>query len=410
MVNSRTASPFKPVPDGTVTSPKGFQAGAVYSGLKTEGEGKLDLAILYAEKPCTAAGVFTTSTFKAASLRVCERHIAGGKAQAVVVNAGIANAYVGEQGVKDAEEICALVGRKLGLSPGRVLIASTGLTGMELPMGIIRRAVPGIPLARTGGHDMARAIMTTDRRPKEMAVSFELGGKTVTLGGIAKGAGMIHPNMATMLVFLTTDAAVERRFLQAALRDAADATFNMLTIDGDTSPSDTLLVLASGAAGNKHVKSDSPDADVFRAALTHVCAFLAKSIARDGEGAEKVIEVTVDGAASQKDARDAARTIAGSTLVKAAVHGNDPNWGRVIAALGRSGARVAEDRLVCYINGICVFDEGKPIPFFREAAVKAMSAPEVSIRVSLNLGDASATAWGCDLTEEYVTFNSKYTT
>ncbi|MDO8532478.1 MAG: bifunctional glutamate N-acetyltransferase/amino-acid acetyltransferase ArgJ [Dehalococcoidia bacterium] len=410
MLNSKNSSPFKQVPDGTVTSPTGFQAGAVYSGLKTEGEGKLDLGILYSEAPCAAAGVFTTTSVRAASVRVCARHIAGGKAQAVVVNAGIANAYVGEQGVKDAEEICTLVGRKLGIGPGRVLIASTGLTGMELPMGIIRRAIPGIPLSVSSGHDLARAIMTTDRRPKEVAVSFKLGGKAVTLGGIAKGAGMIHPNMATMLVFLTTDAAVERRFLQAALRDAADSTFNMLTIDGDTSPSDTLVLLANGAAGNKSLSGDSPDADVFRAALTEVCAFLAKAIARDGEGAEKMIEVTVDGAASQKDARDAARTIAGSTLVKAAVHGNDPNWGRVIAALGRSSARVVEQKLMCYINGICVLDEGKPIPFFREAAVKAMTAPEVSIRVSLNLGDASATAWGCDLTEEYVTFNSKYTT
>ncbi|MBI4307404.1 MAG: bifunctional glutamate N-acetyltransferase/amino-acid acetyltransferase ArgJ [Chloroflexi bacterium] len=405
-----TAAPATPLPDGTVTSPQGFLAGAVYSGLKTEGEGKLDLGIFYSETPCAAAGAFTTSAVKAASLRVCERHVAGGKAQAVVVNAGIANAYVGEQGIKDAEEICALVGRKVGVSPGQVLIASTGLTGMELPMGIIRRAIPTISLSRTGGHDLARAIMTTDRRPKEVAYSFQVDGKAVTLGGIAKGAGMIHPHMATMLAFLATDASVERRFLQTSLREAVDDSFNMLTVDGDMSPSDTVLLLANGAARNTPLDSESPGAEVFRAAVKEACVYLAQAMARDGEGAEKLIEVTVEGALSRDEARKAARTIAGSTLVKTAVHGNDPNWGRVIAALGQSGARVAEEKLVCYINGICVMDEGKPIPFFREAAVKAMTAPEVSIRVVLNLGDASATAWGCDLTEEYVTFNSKYTT
>jgi glutamate N-acetyltransferase/amino-acid N-acetyltransferase len=330
--------------------------------------------------------------------------------RALIVNAGIANTCVGEQGFIDAEEMTSLAAQKTGTAPEQVLVCSTGVIGVELPMSLIRSGVEQIELTGNGGADMARAIMTTDTRPKEVAVSFEVGGRQVFLGGIAKGSGMIHPNMATMLSFLTTDAAVEREFLQAALSQVADETYNMLTVDGDSSTNDTVLLMANGAARNTEITDASPDADTFMAALRQVCTYLTQELARDGEGASHLIVVEVARATDITDARNAARTIASSSLVKSAVFGTDPNWGRVLAALGRSRAAVEEDKIDLFINGVCIMEAGKPIPFHRDAVVAQMRRPEVTFRLQLNLGSGEATAWGCDLTEEYVIINSAYTT
>ena len=261
-----------------------------------------------------------------------------------------------------------------------------------------------------GGHSVARAMMTTDTRPKEVAVTFEVGGCRAHLGGVAKGSGMLHPNMATMLSFVATDAAVEQEFLQATLREAADASFNMLTVDGDTSTNDTVLVLANGLAGNRAIAAGSSDAATVKEALLQVCAALTREMARDGEGASRLIIVEVVGAQDTADARKAARTIASSSLVKSAVYGADPNWGRVLAALGRSGAAVDENRIDLFLNGVCIMEEGKPVPFHRDAVVALMRGSEVAFRLQLNLGDGQATAWGCDLTEQYVIINSAYST
>ncbi len=399
------------VDGGTITTPQGFRAGATYAGLKTFATDKLDLGILLSETPCAAGGVFTTSTVKSPTVTVNQQRLARGiPLRGLIVNAGIANTCVGEQGFIDAEEMTSLAAAKTGTTPEQILVCSTGVIGVELPMSLVRSGVEQVELTSSGGGDLAKAIMTTDTRPKETAVSFTVGGRQASLGGIAKGSGMIHPNMATMLSFLTTDVAVEREFLQNAMRRVADETYNMLTVDGDSSTNDTVLLLANGTARNPEITADSADADTLMAALRQVCTYLTQELARDGEGASHLIVVEVAGARDTTDARNAAKTIASSSLVKSAVYGADPNWGRVLAALGRSGAAAAEDRIDLFINGVCIMEAGKPIPFHRDAVVAQMRRPEVTFRLQLNLGAAEATAWGCDLTEEYVIINSAYTT
>ena len=398
------------VDGGTVTTPRGFLAGATYAGLKTYAEDKLDLGLIISEAPCSAAGVYTQSSIKSPSVTVTQEHVKGGSVRALVVNAGIANCSVGHQGYLDAKEMTALASKKLGVRSDEVAVCSTGIIGVELPMSLIKTGLENIQITGDGGHELARAMMTTDTRPKEVAVSFELDGRQVQMGGVTKGSGMIHPNMATMLSFVTTDAAVEKQFLDAALREVADASFNMMTVDGDTSTNDTLLVLANGLAENRPVNASSPDAPVFKEALMEVCVHLAKEMARDGEGATRLITVEVLGATDVADARKAARTVASSNLVKAAVYGSDPNWGRVMMALGRSGATVEETKVDLFVNDVCIMEEGKPVPFHRDVVVALMRGPEVTFRLNLNLGNEEATAWGCDLTEEYVIINSAYTT
>ena len=398
------------VEGGTVTTARGFQAGATYAGLKTYAEDKLDLSLIVSEAPCAAAGVFTTSTIKSPSVTVNRERVARGQARGIVVNAGIANACVGEQGYKDAREMAAVAARRAGVEPDEMLVCSTGVIGVELPMSLIRAGEAKIELSLQGGHAVARAMMTTDTRPKEVAVTFEVEGRQVHLGGVAKGSGMIHPNVATMLSFITTDAAVDQRFLQTTLKEVADISFNMLTVDGDSSTNDTVLVLANGLAGNRPVAASSPDADTFKEALSRACVHLTRELARDGEGASHLIIVEVAGARDAADARKAARTIASSSLVKSAVYGADPNWGRVLAALGRSGAAADETKIDLFINGVCIMEAGSPIPFHRDAVVALMKGPEVTFRLQLNLGEGQATAWGCDLTQEYVIINSAYTT
>jgi glutamate N-acetyltransferase/amino-acid N-acetyltransferase len=394
---------MKTVSDGTITAPDGFLAGATDAGMKTRGG--LDLGILYSESLCTVAGMFTTSRVKAAPVIWSLQRIVEKRAQAVVVNAGCANACTGEQGLEDAAEMAGLAAERLELSEEDVLVASTGVIGHRLPMERIAEGVQDIVLSKEGGHDLAKAIMTTDTYPKEVAMSAD--GR-FTIGGIAKGSGMIHPDMGTMLAFLTTDADIESSLLEKSLRRAVDQSFNMVTIDGDTSPNDTVIILANGAAGS--VREGSEEEEQFQALLMEACTYLARRIAGDGEGATRLIEVRVEKALNLNDARAAARTIAGSPLVKTAVHGCDPNWGRVIAALGRSGCEFEGAKVDLFLNDICLVRGGMAYTFDEKEVSLLMSGTEVSIHVSLNIGEHVATAWGCDLSAEYVSINSEYTT
>ncbi len=404
------ASMIEIIKGGGVTSAKGFLAGATYAGLKSSAPDALDIGILVSECPAAVAGTFTTSKIVSPSVTVSKNRVAGGSARAVVANSGNANCAVGEQGFKDAEEMTSLAANMLELAADEVLVASTGLIGAEMPMALVRQNIGNIDVTAQGGPEFARAIMTTDSRPKEVAVSVEMPGGRVIVGGVAKGVGMIHPNMATMLCFMATDAKVQPALLQSILSEAVSASFNMIDVDGDMSTNDTVLVLANGAAGGPEIGPDSEGADAFREAIAYVSTVLAKELARDGEGAQRLIEVVVDGAKDLSDARTAARSIASSSLVKAMVHGRDPNWGRIMMALGKSNIDFSENQVDLFISDIHMVHEGVAFPYMKEAVINAMSVPEVQIRVNVNNGDASATAWGCDLTEEYVTFNSAYST
>ncbi|MCJ7515213.1 MAG: bifunctional glutamate N-acetyltransferase/amino-acid acetyltransferase ArgJ [Dehalococcoidia bacterium] len=396
---------FKAITSGTVTSPQGFLAGAVEASIKSPD--KLDLAILCSEKPCVAAGVFTSNLVKSAPVILSHKHLNDLKAQAIVVNSGCANACTGDSGMADAIEMSKLAADKLGLSMNDVLVASTGVIGLPLPMERIRDGIRRIVPTKDGGHKLALAMMTTDTLAKEIAVAVESKIDRFTIGGVAKGAGMIHPDIATLLSFLTTDATVDAHFLKSALQRAVANSFNMVTIDGDTSPSDTVVILANGFAGTATI--NQYNGELFQKALDEVCLYLARCIARDGEGATKLIEVAVEGALNEAQARLAARTIASSPLFKAAMHGNDPNWGRIVAALGRSGAKVDERNLDVYLNGVCVMKQGSPVLFNEKEMRNSLTGKEVSVKLCLNLARGKAVAWGCDLSEEYVTINSAYT-
>jgi len=390
---------------GTITSPQGFLAGAIEAGIKYEG--RLDAGILFSERPCASAAVFTNNRVKAAPVILSMKHVQGGQARAVAVNSGCANACTGDTGMNDAIETAKLVSEKLGIPREQVLVASTGVIGTYMPMGKMKHGIEKLKLSSDGGHLLAAAIMTTDTRPKEIALLVEDNAGKYTIGGIAKGAGMIHPDMATLLCFLTTDALVEKEFLRKALKKATDASFNMITVDGDTSTNDMLSIMANGVAANKEI--NSTNGRTFQKALNQVCQFLACSIAADGEGATKMIQVDIEGAGNISEARKIARNIAGSSLVKAAIHGNDPNWGRVVAALGRSGAHMLEDNLEVYLQNIAVMKNGLPLPMDKTMLSKYLDTDKVLIKVCLNVGNGKATAWGCDLSEEYVTINSDYT-
>ncbi len=395
---------------GGVTSARGFKAGGTFAGLKTVGEGNLDLGIVVSETPAAAAGTFTTNKVESPSVTLSRQRVANGTAQAVVANSGCANCCVGEQGLLDAQDMAALAARHVGVDEDDVLVASTGMIGVELPMALIRQNIGNVRVTDDGGNDFARSIMTTDTHEKEEAVSLEIDGRVVTVGGAAKGVGMIHPNMATMLCFMTTDAPVERGFLSDMLREAVDASFNMISVDGDQSTNDTVILMANGAAGGEEIGAGTSAGNALKEAVGYVATTLAKELVRDGEGAQRLLEVVVDGAHDVCQARRAAREVAGSSLVKAMVHGRDPNWGRVMMALGKSGIDFEESRVDLFINGIQIVHEGKALAYLVDAVVSAMSVPEVQIKANLNAGDGSGTAWGCDLTEEYVTFNSAYST
>ena len=405
------AASINRVDEGTITIAHGFTAGGTYAGIKTYSEDKMDIGMLVSDRPCAAAGVFTTSSIVSPTVTANRETLAAGHLlRGLVVNSGIANAGVGEQGYIDAKGMAALGAEAVGVKPEEMLVFSTGIIGVELPMTLIKTGVGQIALSGQGGNDLARAMMTTDTHPKEVGVTVDIGGTEVRIGGVAKGSGMIHPNMATMLSFVATDAAVDQDFLRSVLPEVADFSLNMLTVDGDSSTNDSLVVLANGAAGNAPITAGTPEAEAFKAGLLEVCVQLTRLLARDGEGATHLLVVEVVNAANSEDARTAARTICSSLLVKSAVYGADPNWGRLLAALGRSQAQAVESKIDLYINGVCIMEAGRPVPFHRDAVVALMRGDEVTFRIDLNLGEAQATAWGCDLTEEYVVINSAYTT
>ncbi len=405
------ANMLTPIADGTVTSPSGFSAGGIFAGIKTPGEDKLDIGLLFSERPCAAAGTFSRNSVLSPSVTLTRQLVnAGRMIHGVVANSGCANCAVGEQGLTDARETVEVAAEKLGVESGQILIASTGVIGVELPMALIREHLPRIQLSDDSGDEFARAIMTTDTHAKQIAVQTEIDGKTVIVGGCAKGAGMIHPNMATMLAFITTDAAVEGSFLQETLSNAVTLTFNQIDIDGDQSTNDTVAILANGAAGNSALEGGDQGSENFAEAVAYVAKYLARELARDGEGARRLIEVTVEGAHSDVDARKAARSVASSLLVRTAVYGQDPNWGRIVMAVGKTQIPLDESRIRVFVNDIQIVDGGKAIPFNVHSVVASLGAPEVRLRVGLDVGNGTGEAWGCDLTEEYVVFNSAYTT
>ena len=409
------------VPEGGVTSARGFSAAGVHAGFRDDPE-RLDLALVVADVPCAAAGVFTRNVFCAAPVVVSREHLGGtgcGEARAVVVNSGNANAATGAPGLAAARETAAVVGEAVGCPAEEVLVASTGVIGVHLPLDPFRTGVPAAVAAasREGGAAAARAIMTTDTRPKQAAVSFSgegLGysGCVFTVGGMAKGSGMIMPNMATMIAVLTTDAPVAAPALHDALRRAVGRSFNKVTVDSDTSTNDTCLALASGVAapGAQPFACGSAALERFEEALGRVCESLARQMAADGEGASRLVTVRVAGAATDADADAAARTVANSPLVKTAIAGRDANWGRIAAALGRSGASFRQQDVDIDIMGIPVCRGGLTVPFDEDEALRRFERSEVDIDVDLGAGPAQTTVWTCDLTHEYITINGDYRT
>jgi glutamate N-acetyltransferase/amino-acid N-acetyltransferase len=406
------ASELQPARGG-VTAPGGFVAGAATAGLRSHRAP--DLALVASDDgPLAAAAVFTTNRFVAAPVSVAREMLerGGGLVDGVVVNAGCANAGTGAPGIEDAHRVAAAADHRLGGATGAVLPASTGLIGSRLAVDRIEAALPRLRLSATprAAGAAARAIMTTDTRPKQAAARAALpGGGWLTVGGMAKGAGMIHPQMATMLAFLTTDAAASPATLRSLLADAADATFNQVTIDGDGSTNDAVFLLASGRAAAPAAEDDGATLPALSAAVTAVCRSLAQQIAADGEGARRRIDVLVGGARHDADARLAARAVAASNLVKAAVHGADPNWGRIAAAAGRSGAEFDPARLAIRIGDTAVF-AGEPLPFDERAVSRTLRGRVVRLALHLGIGTGSGEAWGCDLSAEYVAINSEYRT
>ncbi|NTU71359.1 MAG: bifunctional glutamate N-acetyltransferase/amino-acid acetyltransferase ArgJ [Coriobacteriia bacterium] len=394
--------------DGGVVAPLGFMASGVAAGLKSAG--KRDLALVAAESAVPAAAVFTTNLVAAAPVVVSRRHIAQGRARAVIINAGNANACTGEQGVDDAITTARAVAAALACEPGEVIVSSTGVIGVPLPVDTLLAAVPEAvdSLDSRSGDAAATAIMTTDTFAKQTAVTVEVAGRRVIVGGMAKGSGMIAPNMATMLSVITTDAPLTSAACDAALRHAVGLTFNRVTVDMDTSTNDMCVLLASGEAGGDPIDVDDAEFAIVQEAVHAVAGELARMIARDGEGATKLVTVTVQGAATEGDAEQAAFSIANSPLVKTALFGNDANWGRVAAALGRSGAKVDARAFDIDFAGIAVCRAGAALGFDEDAALDALKQPEVEVRVDLHLGQGAATVWTCDLTYEYVRINGEY--
>jgi glutamate N-acetyltransferase/amino-acid N-acetyltransferase len=394
--------------DGGITSPKGFKAAGVASGIRKKG--RKDVALVYSEKPAQAAAVYTLNKFQAAPLQVTKEHLKDGIAQAIVVNSGVANACMGQQGLMSAKEMAQITADCLLIKAEDVVVASTGVIGVPLPMELITKGIKDASkaLSYDGGADAAEAIMTTDLVKKEVACQLEIGGKTVTIGAMAKGSGMIHPNMATMLGFITTDASIESDCLQHVLKKATDASFNMVSVDGDTSTNDMVAILANGLAENPKITMESEYLKDFEAAVTEVCIRLAKMIAQDGEGATKLIEVEVVGAKSLEDARKGARAICSSNLVKAAIFGEDANWGRIVTAMGYSGAEVDPSIVDVYIGELLVAEKGTGLKFDEEKASQILKQKEIKLKVDLNLGSEEATAWGCDLSYDYVKINADY--
>lgn len=400
--------------DGGVTAAAGFTAAGLHCGIR-KNKIKKDLALIVSDREAAAAAVYTQNLVKGAPITVTADHIANGKARALVCNSGIANTCAAD-GVEKAEAMCKLAADALGIEVTDMMVASTGVIGPSIDMEPIAAKMGELAasVSKEGGSDAAEAIMTTDTYKKEVAVTFEIGGKMCTLGGIAKGSGMIAPNMATMLCFLTTDAAIDVSLLQSALSDVIVDTFNMMTIDGDTSTNDMVCIMANGAAGNTPVTEIGVDYAVFKAALYQISAYLCRKLATDGEGATKLLECRVTGAATIQDARLAAKSVVSSALFKSAMFGADANWGRVLCAVGYSGANVnvkgVDVAFVSNAGRVEVCQNGAGIPFSEELAKTVLTEAEIVIAITLHDGNADATAWGCDLTYDYVKINGDYRT
>jgi glutamate N-acetyltransferase/amino-acid N-acetyltransferase len=405
---------------GGVTAPKGYKAAGITAGLKPSGAP--DLALIYSEVEAIAAGIFTTSQVRAACVDYCrDRLQAKPSARAILVNAGQANAATGAAGVADAEECAQLLAKELDIDPNTVLLASTGVIGQRIKMEPMRAGIPQVvaALSDEGGASAEKSILTTDLVAKSIALETTIGDRPVRIGGMSKGSGMIHPNMATMLAFVTCDAAVSPQLWQEMLSRAGDRSFNQITVDGDTSTNDSLFALANGQSRTPAITQWGPEAEKLEAMLTAVCTHLAKAIARDGEGATCLIEVAVSGAADEAAARAVAKTIAGSALTKSAIFGRDPNWGRIAGAAGRAGVKFDQNNLRIQLGDIVLMENGQPLAFDRMAAhnyLKSAAEGEylktdtVAIGVSIGDGPGSAKAWGCDLSYDYVKINAEYTT
>ncbi|BAY38640.1 glutamate N-acetyltransferase [Nostoc sp. NIES-2111] len=405
---------------GGVTAPKGYQAAGITSGLKPSG--LPDLALIVSDVEAIASGVFTTSHVKAACVDYCRQRLqAKPSARAILCNAGQANAATGIQGIKDAEESAELLAKELNISPELILLASTGVIGQRIKMDALRSGIPQLvaSLSPTGSDAAAGAIITTDLVTKSIALETTIGERPVRIGGIAKGSGMIHPNMATMLAFVTCDAAVSPHLWQQMLTRAADRSFNSITVDGDTSTNDSLIALANGQSRTPAIIDVGVESEKLEAMLTAVCQHLAKAIARDGEGATCLVEVQVTGAHDEQAARQIAKTIAGSSLVKSAIFGRDPNWGRIAAATGRAGVPFEQENLQIKLGDFLLLENGQPLPFDRAAASAYLKQAAASaylqqdtVLISVNIGNGYATgkAWGCDLSYDYVKINAEYTT
>ena len=400
---------------GGVTAAKGYEAASTAAGIKYQG--RTDMALIYSQVPCVSAGTFTTNVVKAAPVK-WDRQIvdSGAGVQAVVVNSGIANACTGEEGMGYCKETAEAAAKALNIDAAGVLVGSTGVIGMQLPMP---KLVDGIQVLAgkkaeglQSGHDAALAIMTTDTVEKEMAVEMEIGGKTVTIGGMSKGSGMIHPNMCTMLAFITTDAAITKEALQKALSEDVEDTYNMISVDGDTSTNDTAILLANGLAGNQEITYASPEYETFKEALHMVNETLAKKMAGDGEGATALFEVKVVGAESIKQAKTLAKSVVCSNLTKAAIAGHDANWGRILCAMGYSGVQFDPEKVDLFFESkagkLQIIENGVATDYSEEVATKILSEPEITATADIKMGDYSATAWGCDLTHEYININADY--
>ena len=400
---------------GGVTAAKGYEAASTAAGIKYQG--RTDMALIYSQVPCVSAGTFTTNVVKAAPVK-WDRQIvdSGAGVQAVVVNSGIANACTGEEGMGYCKETAEAAAKALNIDAVGVLVGSTGVIGMQLPM---QKLVDGIQVLAgkkaeglQSGHDAALAIMTTDTVEKEMAVEIEIGGKTVTIGGMSKGSGMIHPNMCTMLAFITTDAAITKEALQKALSEDVEDTYNMISVDGDTSTNDTAILLANGLAGNQEITYASPEYETFKEALHMVNETLAKKMAGDGEGATALFEVKVVGAESIKQAKTLAKSVVCSNLTKAAIAGHDANWGRILCAMGYSGVQFDPEKVDLFFESkagkLQIIENGVATDYSEEVATKILSEPEITATADIKMGDYSATAWGCDLTHEYININADY--
>ena len=400
---------------GGVTAAKGYEAASTAAGIKYQG--RTDMALIYSQVPCVSAGTFTTNVVKAAPVK-WDRQIvdSGAGVQAVVVNSGIANACTGEEGMGYCKETAEAAAKALNIDAAGVLVGSTGVIGMQLPM---QKLVDGIQVLAgkkaeglQSGHDEALAIMTTDTVEKEMAVEIEIGGKTVTIGGMSKGSGMIHPNMCTMLAFITTDAAITKEALQKALSEDVEDTYNMISVDGDTSTNDTAILLANGLAGNQEITYASPEYETFKEALHMVNETLAKKMAGDGEGATALFEVKVVGAESIKQAKTLAKSVVCSNLTKAAIAGHDANWGRILCAMGYSGVQFDPEKVDLFFESkagkLQIIENGVATDYSEEVATKILSEPEITATADIKMGDYSATAWGCDLTHEYININADY--